>query len=260
MTDSNDSRKRYGRRSVLKAFGATTGSLAVVSLGSGRGRAIEPSSHRSWSEVAANNSGDFASAYAPQISDYSDDPDEDDLYIPFGAGQEVRDFLNTIDQGWNHYKNPSLGSGAAPQNTANKVDEAVYKMNNGYHLSEVAEATGWALHYVQDIANVLHTGRELEQHNDNSIHFDYEAYIDDNWTSGIVWQDVVDRHGYNLYNDISHIQDDVYEFAQTSHDRLGTAWPYIRDKNYNSTVYDVTKENLEDAAYIVNGIVRFIWD
>lgn len=260
MTDTNDFRRRIGRRGALKAFGGFAGGIGLASVTSERGRAMEPSTHRSWSQVAAENSGDTAAAYAPQISDYSDDPDEDDLYVPFGIDDDIEGFLNTIDQGWNHYKNPSRGTGAAPKNAANKADEALYKENHGYHRSEVAEAIGWSIHYVQDVANVLHTGREFEQWNDPSIHYDYEAYIDDNWTSGIVWEDEIDNLGYNLYNDVAHIRDDVYDFAQTSHDRLQTAWPYIEDRNYNPTVYDVTKDNLRQASYIVNGIIRFVWD
>jgi hypothetical protein len=102
--------------------------------------------------------------YAQIARDYADDPDT--WYTGFW-------------QSYNHYYDPILLTGYAHTNCANLANNAKSYYNNGQY-SSAYEHLGYAIHYMSDLGNPMHTGYEYEQYQHQWVHTAYESYVCNN--------------------------------------------------------------------------------
>jgi hypothetical protein len=90
-------------------------------------------------------------------------------------------------QSYNHYWNPALNQGYAPLNCAKFVNDA-----RSYHrssqLTNAYKNLGYSTHYMSDLGNPMHTGKEANQTLNKNLHYAYENYVTSNWNSGYKYE------------------------------------------------------------------------
>lgn len=226
--------------------------------------AHEPSFHRKMGKFTAENWCDELNNslcdYTDTISDYSDDPDDDPYYCPSDYPDDVCSFLSTIDQSWNHYLNPEHWSGEkgnVDHEAADAADAAKSRVDGNDYI-DAAIKTGRALHFIQDAGTLVHTGRETEQADDYSIHYEYENWVDNNWSS--YFKDKADTNGSQTVTSKSDVQDGTHTMARVSHSWLEEQWSDIKYSGYySSSTKEAQGYCIADCAFYSHGAIDWIW-
>lgn len=84
-------------------------------------------------------------------------------------------------QGFNHYYNPSTRTGHGHENFESYINRAASFYQLGGEKVKGARNLGYATHYMQDLGQPLHTGRELDQRDHQWVHHTYEGHMAQNW-------------------------------------------------------------------------------
>jgi hypothetical protein len=172
------------------------------------------------------------------VSSTADDPDlwYDNSPEPF----------KTIFHGLNHYYSP-LGIGGAPQNTADYVAIAENEYDQGStHYVQAATNLGYASHFLEDVGNPMHTGREWDQYNNPWVHSKYETYVGNRWYSGFEY--VVS--GNNNYIYTTDWVQGTKDLAGYSNGYLDTLYTQVYNKGSS---WDLSQDSTIDA--ITNNVV-----
>jgi len=114
----------------------------------------------------------------------ADDPDFWPPIYPPTEWEEFDDFITKVCHSWDHYYNPSLLTGFAPQRCAEFAGNAKTKIDQG-DWNNAMRDLGWSGHFITDVGNPLHTGKEAEQALNEWVHYDYESYVEDNWVNEV---------------------------------------------------------------------------
>jgi len=163
----------------------------------------------------------YSDALANTASVAADDPDTwPPVYPPSGYGQ-YDDYVRMICHSWDHYYNPSLGTGWAPLRCGEFSGSAKDKIDQ-YNWDGGMRDLGWSSHFMTDVGNPLHTGKEAEQIIFPWVHFAYEDYVGNNWLTGYQFKNIVEN------NWVYHA---VYSPDLTTRLLAGFS------KNYEDTVY-----------------------
>lgn len=260
----SDPTKRLTRRNVLKATGGALAGLGGV-LAADSASAMKVSVHRKMGRISANTANDSLNNglgdYVDTISDYSDDPDYDPYDCGYWVPDEVCKYLKMIDQSTDHYKNPNHPDG--PQGTADNgaANEAEAAKNrvDGNDYVQAAIKSGRSLHFIQDIGTLPHTGREAEQIDDMDIHYDFEAYIRDNWDA--YFKDDAQTSCEMVVDEKGDVQYWANSNAEMSHSRLQDQWwdISIASTYYYPETRDAQGWSIDDAACLSNGMLQWAW-
>ncbi|MDO9324207.1 MAG: hypothetical protein Q7T80_04525 [Methanoregula sp.] len=183
------------------------------------------------------------------VSSTADDPDlwYDNSAEPF----------KTIMHGINHYYSP-LGVGGAPLNTQYYVELAEIEYDGGSYV-QAATDLGYASHFLEDVGNPMHTGREWDQYNNQWVHSNYENYIGNHWYPDFETT-VSNNYNYFWYTDWALGTRDLAGYSNGYLDTLYTN-VYNKGQNWNlaqDSTIDATSQNmiLRTAKY-TNGLALY---
>jgi hypothetical protein len=163
----------------------------------------------------------YSDALANEASVAADDPDTWPSIVPPSGYEEFDDFINTVCHSWDHYYNPTLGTGWAPLRCGEFSGSAKDKIDQ-YDWEGGMRDLGWSSHFMTDVGNPLHTGNEVEQAAFPWVHFAYEDYVGNNWMAGYQFKNVVANN---------------WEYHAVYSPDLTTRLLAGFSKNYEDTVY-----------------------
>jgi PKD repeat protein len=196
--------------------------------------------HNSMIYWAANNTG-FPSGYvdtAAQAGMYPDDVIDNPSipsWIPFGYA------INRIYHSYYHYYNPEYwnldtlhsGIGGAPGRCLYFASIASgYYQQHDY--ANAATNSAYASHYLEDVGNPMHTGREYDQYNDvASFNFDthgnYETYVESNWSESPIAPFGTEIANDNYYYTVTDPSQATINLATFSHAYIDTLYYRVRN-------------------------------
>lgn len=183
------------------------------------------------------------------VSSVADDPDTwyDSSPEPF----------KTVFHSLNHYYSP-LGVGGAPQNTYDYVWFAENEYDSGSY-TQAATDLGYASHFIEDVGNPMHTGREWDQYNNQWVHSNYETYVGNHWYYDFETP-VANNNNYFWYTDWAQGTRDLAGYSNGYLDTLytnvynkGQNWNLAQDSAIDSTTQNVI---LRTAKY-TNGLALY---
>jgi hypothetical protein len=160
------------------------------------------------------------------VSSAADDPDlwYDSTPEPF----------RTVFHSLNHYYSP-LGVGGAPLNTQYYVSLAEDEYDSGSY-SQAATDLGYATHFLEDVGNPMHTGREWDQYNNQWVHSKYETYIGNHWNPE--YENIVaNNYNYFWYTDWAQGTRDL---AGYTNGYLDTLYTNVFNKGEN---WDISQQD-----------------
>lgn len=246
---------------------------------------------------------------ANDIASYSKAPDNitDDVGIP-DTIDHYSDVKEAMEYGfkkflrhWDHYYDTGVyydywcyhdghgndfgGVGGAPRAVDTTMSNAYWYDNNGYY-SYRNESLGWALHFLEDVAQPLHAGMGWEQlgiklvydssEDDNvswevdpkkTLHNRYAAYASENWTSGdyfrIDFRSYDDCCYYDIYDPPSALKglaDEAGEYSYDVYDTIlneenNAKWENWSDSTRNE-MQDLTSYLMEEEGKYVRGFLK----
>jgi hypothetical protein len=246
------------RRTVLKSIGGAAGGIGITVASTGDARAMKGHVHREWAEQAAQRVSDNNDGPPDHLVDdirgAASEPDDGNYEDCCGLGE----YFDEINQGYTHYRNPYDRAGHGHTYAEKRAKKAKDYRTDG-HVYSAAEYTGRAIHYIQDLGTLVHTGREDEQIKTGEIHHDYEQWVLDNWKN--TFSDAADYGGYNTI----HSSDDVKWFANQvaydSHDLLNKHWDDIQSRRpYKYETWEATEQQIKDATGTIQGVINWIWN
>src|SRR5208337_3806479 len=84
--------------------------------------------------------------------------------VPDTWYDSISDPFKAVVHSWYHYYDPALATGGAPGQTLAYITstKSYYKANDYYNA---AVNLGYSSHFLEDVGNPMHTGRELDQIN-----------------------------------------------------------------------------------------------
>ena len=184
------------------------------------------------------------------VSSVADDPNlwYDDTPEPF----------RTVVHSINHYYSPA-GIGYAPLNTQYYVSLAENEYDAGSYI-QAATDLGYATHFLEDVGNPMHTGKEWDQYYNPWVHSNYENYVGNRWYSGNYETIVANNNNYYWYTDWALGTRDLAGYTNGYLDTLytnvynkGQYWDLSQDSSI-----DTTSENmiLRTAKY-TNGLALY---
>jgi hypothetical protein len=246
------------RRTVLKSIGGAAGGIGITVAATEDARAMRGHVHREWGEQAAQRVSDNNDGPPDHLVDNiraaASEPDDGDYDHCCGKG----DYFDAIVQGYTHYRNPEDNDGVGDLYAKDRAEKAKDYRTNG-SVYTAAEYTGRAIHYIQDLGTLVHTGREYEQARTSDIHHDYEQWVLDNWEN--TFSDAADYGGYNTIHDPDDIRWFANQVAVDSHKQLNEHWDDIQDRGpYKDATEEATKEQIKDATGVVQGVIDWIWN
>jgi hypothetical protein len=211
-----DRDRRVGRRRVLAGIGAAAAGLGGAPTaaadrrtggprsdprGAGSGAFWAGDVHEAMTWDACRTAGlDFGNAFTATANatapdrwepDYDPEAVADDVvpdWLPEGTEATVARVVEQLPQSYGHYHNPGLevsawgytldvgGFGNAPDNVERYADRAA-----GAEGRERYRNLGYALHFVGDVGQPLHTGEEFDQASNQWVHYSYEDGIARHW-------------------------------------------------------------------------------
>lgn len=191
--------------------------------------------------------------YPQTVSTYSPYPDTwyDNSPEPF----------KTLFHGYNHYYSPLTGIGAAPANTASYVATANsnYKKGSSYY-STAAVNLGYAMHFIEDVGNPMHTGYEVQQWANPWVHSNYETYVGNRWYSSNFDYVVSNNNNYYWYTNWNQGTKDL---AGYSNGYLDTIYTKVLNKgqswnlNQDSSIDAITQNRVLSTAKFTNGLALY---
>lgn len=172
----------------------------------------------------------------------------------------VPDSWNTgFWQSYNHYYNPDTTIGYAPLNCAICASNARTYYNNGQYTNAYTNL-GYSSHYITDLGNPMHTGKEYEQYQNQWVHTSYESYVANNWETGYNYKDVVQNTG--TYYSITNPEQSAKNLASATHSDLDTLYDavYYHPTTFGSdpNVIEITQRVLEKTAKYNMGLVKYV--
>ncbi len=185
------------------------------------------------------------------VSSTADDPD-----LWYDSSSEP---FKTIFHGINHYYSP-LGVGGAPLNTADYVSfaESEYDQGSAYY-TQAATDLGYASHFLEDVGNPMHTGREWDQYNNIWVHSNYETYVGNQWYSG--FDGVVSGNSNYIYTtdwvqgtkDLAGYSNGYLDTLYTQVYNKGSSWDLAQDSNVDA----ITNNAILRTAKYTNGLALY---
>lgn len=161
-------------------------------------------------------------------------------------------------QSYNHYYNPSLGTGNAPTNANYYAGFAKTNYSSGNYNTAFTNL-GYSSHYLSDVGNPLHTGRELDQSLNQWVHYDYESYVSGNWTTGYNFKSVINNNNY--YYAITDPAQATRNLASSSHSDIDTLFNaiyyYPNTWRTDPNVKTITDRSLLQTAKYNLGLVKY---
>lgn len=197
--------------------------------------------------------------YKTRLHDSADDPDKwDEGGVPGYIGEPWRTWYAKLPHMYTHYYNPTYDFGEAPQHAANYLNIAKSDYEQ-YQYWSAYQKLGWALHFITDMGQPLHTGAEASQIIDlGARHYDYEGYIAQNWSQGHYFSLFYDANGY--YYPIIDPEQAAKDLAGYSNQYLGELWTTIVDNPNNwknmTITHSISINVLAETALFAKG---FIW-
>lgn len=265
MTNKDDSEFGISRRSALMKIGGTAGSAALVGLTSTPAAAMEQWVHRKWARQAAEqvkSQRGNGHILVDEIAENADEPDENPYRCPDSYPWYVCAWLDDVKQPYTHYNNPEETWGKAPQKAKEKAKEARNEATDwNTNWSYVAEMTARSLHYIQDAATLVHTGKEYEQYKNNDIHFKYEGWVQNDWDS--YFSDAVAdaRGSYDGIENADEVKDYTLLNNQRGYNKLHDNWDDISDPgSYNYSTRTATYDTIKIATQTVHGTIDWIYN
>jgi hypothetical protein len=224
-----------------------------------------PSTHSKMADLSGRKMG-ISSTYVSTASQAADDPDSWPQRI-FG-GVELSGYVEIIVHSWEHYYNPNTGSGDAPDYARNYANAARSDYLN-LSFTDAFTKLGYALHFIQDVGQPLHTGKEYSQYEEGnkagkegkkSLHALYEDYVSNNWTTGYNFASTYNANGY--YYAVSNPRAATVDLAKYSNQYLDELWMTIFDYpstfGSNTRVRQITENCLLKTALYAKGFYWYV--
>lgn len=196
--------------------------------------------------------------------------------------------LSSIIHSLEHYYNPEMyhvrnayfvGRGYAPQMAKRLAFEShvLYLSGETPHNDRIdaAKKLGQATHFVTDVGNPMHTGKEYEQVSQGLLppdymswaHKNYEGWVDANWGNGERYQDVVS--GTTTRTCYQDWETGTKQNALDSHAELETLWTIVNgagsdpDAAYlifsdSTKLKDITRNRIFRTAQYANGMAAWV--
>ncbi|AGF96401.1 phospholipase C/P1 nuclease family protein [Methanosarcina mazei] len=162
-------------------------------------------------------------------------------------------------QSYNHYYDPVLNTGYAPTNCANRANIAKDYYNSGQYTSAY-QHLGYSSHYMADLGNPMHTGKESEQYLNQWVHTSYESYVANNWNTGYNYKNVVQNTG--TYYSITNPEQSAKNLASATRSDLNALYDavfYYPDTfGSDSDVIEITQRVLGKTAKYNMGLVKYV--
>ncbi|MDI6718701.1 MAG: hypothetical protein QMD46_03720 [Methanomicrobiales archaeon] len=168
--------------------------------------------------------------------------------------------FNELFHSLDHYYNPGAYFGGAPIICRDLADEAKSYYSDGERY-EAAKRLGYASHFLTDVGNPMHTGRELEQILWRWCHDNYEAHVNARWNSQFE-SVVANNYDYYWYTDWSAGTRDLAIYSNGYLDTvigyvygLGEQWDYTQP---HTTIDNLTNNLILRTAKYANGLARYV--
>lgn len=162
-------------------------------------------------------------------------------------------------QGYHHYYDPVLHTGNAAYNCQYRANLAKTSYNGGQYTNAYTNL-GYSSHYMSYLGNPMHTGKELAQYQNQWVHTSYESYVQNNWTTGHNYRNVIQNT--NTYYSITDPEQSAKNLASASNSDLETLYDavYYHPSTFGSDpeVIAITQRNLERAAKYNMGLVKYV--
>ena len=179
--------------------------------------------------------------------------------VPDTWYDSIWDPFKAIVHSWYHYYDPALGTGGAPGQTLAYITYAksYYKSGNYY---QAAVNLGYSSHFLEDVGNPMHTGRELDQISNPWVHSNYENYVLNRWYSSNFEYVVQNNYNYYWYTDWSQ---GTMNLASYSHGYLDTIYTKVYNKGQNwnlaqdSSIDAITQNVIQATAKYTNGLALY---
>lgn len=216
--------------------------------------------HQDMIEIACLKWG-VPSDQATYAHNAADDPDSWPPVTPPTGLSWLDDFINQVCHSYDHYYNPSLGTGNAPLQCKNYANSAKDYYDNS-NMQSAFTNLGYSSHFLTDVANPMHTGREVDQALNQWVHSEYESYVWENWESGKNFKEVCNGNWY--YYTMSDPEQAVTSLASYSHAKLDDLFYDVynhRDTfRSDSDVEEITDDCLLEMAKHTLGLVKYVRD
>ncbi|MDD1702517.1 MAG: hypothetical protein LUQ31_06020 [Methanoregula sp.] len=165
----------------------------------------------------------------------------------------------TLYRSINHYYNPNNGVGNAPSQTATYVSAANSQYKVQYY-TQAATNLGYASHFLEDVGNPMHTGKETEQFSNTWVHFNYENYVGNRWYSSNFDYVVKNNNNYYWYTDWSQGTKDLATYSNGYLDTIYTKI-YNKGQNWNlaqdSSIDAISQNLIQATAKYTNGLALY---
>jgi len=278
---------RTNRRTVLAGLGAATGLVgggAGLGVASDTARAsaarYERDVHRAMTRIGcAQKNVDFGpltvavdAVTAPDDWDCDCDPDaiaEEVVpdWMPEERERYVAHVVERMPLSYNHYYNPrleitlwgytvDLGEfGDAPDNVDRYARRAA-----GTRDDERFRNLGYALHFLQDVGQPLHTGEEIDQARNEWVHYSYEDGV------AAHWGDLVDAfRGDGDARTVENPKDATRALARLSHERSERIYELVEanrnwadDPGVRPELLSITRDCLSATGRYVRGLIEWV--
>jgi len=215
---------------------------------------------------------------APSIaSEVAMGPDsfQDDIHLPIPI---LEDAVRQLYHSATHYYNPDLSLGYAPSETLNWTISSrdAYQMED-YMASAIY--LGYASHFMIDIGNPLHTGREIDSFENHFPHDTYERWVSDNWDDGSKYNNLTTNDPF--FYRVSDPSRSTIHIAQYTHKYVDYTFgafcsqvcdcgvdechclynrPWEEWSRVNQTLQSVTAKNMLVLSRNVRGLVDFVME
>jgi len=192
----------------------------------------------------------------------ADDPDLWPPIYPPTGWEQFDNFVRLVCHSWDHYYNPSLVTGWAPLRCAEFADSAKTKIDQ-YNWNGGMNDLGWSSHFITDVGNPLHTGKEIEQGLYPGVHYEYEDYVGSNWETGHNFRDVVDDNWvYHTVYSPDLTTRLLAGFSKNYEDTIFWTMFYYEPEEYaaNQNLKAATEACLLSTAQDTLGLVKYVTD
>ena len=168
--------------------------------------------------------------------------------------------FHTVFHSYDHYYSPA-GIGGAPANTQSFVATANsnYRKGSSYY-STAAANLGYACHFIEDVGNPMHTGREWDQYWNPWVHSNYETYVGNRWYSSNFDYVVSNNNNYYWYTNWNQGTKDLAGYTNGYLDTIYTKI-YNKGQNWNlaqdTSIDAVTQNVILKTAKYTNGLALY---
>jgi hypothetical protein len=140
----------------------------------------------------------------------------------------------------------TLEIGGAPANTQSFVATANsnYRKGSSYYIT-AAVNLGYACHFIEDVGNSMHTGREWDQYWNQWVHSNYETYVGNRWFSSNFDYVVSNNNNYYYTNwnqgtkDLAGYTNGYLDTIYTKVYNKGPNWNLAQDTSIDAVTQNV---------------------